>query len=124
MTADERFDRIDGSIGELTRNVADLTRSVAVLSRDLDRLTNYVLDFRTEVATRFQLLETRLEVLAATTAGLQSTYPALTKAINDFGAVATRLGNEQSRQREAGADLSTRVTKLEEIVSRLIEPAA
>jgi hypothetical protein len=71
MTADERFDRID-------RSIADLTGSVGTLARDVETLTRYVLDFRQEAAGRFQTIENRLDVVAATMASLDSRHPALT----------------------------------------------
>jgi vacuolar-type H+-ATPase subunit I/STV1 len=85
MTTDERFDRIE---------------------RSIETLTQYVLDFRQETASRFQTIETRLDVLSATVASIDSRFPSLTKAIFDFGALSSQLVREQSRQKE-------RVEKLE-----------
>ena len=110
MTTEERFDRLDGAIERLS----DLHRT----------LTEYVLDFRQETATRLQAIDNRLDVLASTLASLDARQPALTKAILDFGSLATQLQREQSRLKDTVTDVSTRVAKLEEIVPKLIDPAA
>ena len=73
MTADERFDRVDSAI---------------------ERLTQYILDFRQETATRLQAIDNRLDVLASTLASLDARQPALTKAILDFGSLAAQLLRE------------------------------
>jgi hypothetical protein len=109
MTADERFDRID--------------RSFEALTQSLNTLTRYVLDFREETVNRLQTIENRLELFASSFAGLDSRLPALTKGIMDLGAGATQFEREQWKQREAAADLASRVAKLEQIVSKLV-PAA
>jgi SMC interacting uncharacterized protein involved in chromosome segregation len=103
MTTDERFDRIDGSI---------------------EILTKYVLDLRQETAARFQTIENRLDILSSTVANVDSRLPALTKAILDFGSLATQLVREQSGQKNSASDLVARVVKLEETVSRLAGHAA
>jgi hypothetical protein len=103
MTTDERFDRIDGSIQTLTR---------------------YVLELREETANRLETIDNRLDILSSTVANLDSRLPPLTKAILDFGSLAAQLVREQSRQKSGAADLVARVAKLEEIVSKLVEPAA
>jgi len=110
MTLDERFDRLDGSIERLCGMHGTLTQ--------------YVLDFRQETASRLQTIESRLDVLASTLASLDSRQPALTKAILDFGSLATQLQREQAKLKDGAADLVTRVAKIEEIVSKLIDPAA
>jgi hypothetical protein len=103
MTTDERFDRVDHSI---------------------QTLTQCVLDFRQEAADRFQAIDSRLDILSSTVANLDSRLPALTKAILDFGSLSARLMREQASQKEATTGLVARVEKLEEIVSRLVAPAA
>ena len=103
MTADERFDRVDSAI---------------------ERLTQYILDFRQETATRLQAIDNRLDVLASTLASRDARQPALTKAILDFGSLAAQLLREQAGLKDAVTDVSTRVAKLEEIVPKLVDPAA
>jgi prefoldin subunit 5 len=117
MTTDERFDRIDRSIEELTRSVGALTKSG-------ETLTNYVLDLRQETAARLPTIENRLDMLASTVANIDSRLPALTKAILDFGSLSTQLVREQSGQKNSTSELLARVVKLEEAVSRLGENAA
>jgi len=68
MTSDERFDRIDGSIENLVKDI---------------------LDVRLEVATRFQTIENRLDILSSTVANIDSRLPPLTKAILYFGSLST-----------------------------------
>jgi ABC-type transporter Mla subunit MlaD len=103
MTADERFDRVDGAI---------------------ERLTQHILNFRQETAPRLQTIDNRLDMLSSTLASLDARQPALTKAILDFGSLATQLQREQSKLKDTVTDVSTRVAKLEEIVPKLIDPAA
>jgi len=81
MTTDERFDRID--------------RSLETLTQRIDALTQYVLDFRQETASRFQTIESRLDFLASSVANIESRFPPLTKAILDFGSLSTQLVREQ-----------------------------
>jgi chromosome segregation ATPase len=110
MTTDERFDRVDSAIERLS----DQHRT----------LTQYVLDLRQETAARLQTIDNRLDILSSTLASLDSRHPALTKALLDFGSLATQLQREQSRLKDTVTDVSTRVAKLEEIVPKLIDPAA
>ncbi|MBZ5618751.1 MAG: hypothetical protein LAQ69_08520 [Acidobacteriia bacterium] len=76
MTTDERLDRIEKSIENLTR---------------------YVQDFRTETANRFEIMDSRLTALAAVYGSVEARMAPLAKAIPDFGAIASRLQVEQSR---------------------------
>lgn len=103
MTTDERLDRIDASIA---------------------RLMQYVLDFREETATRLKVIESRLDVQAATLNSIEARLPALTKAIFESGALSSQLVIEQSKQKASAADLAARVAKLEEAVAKLEKPAA
>jgi prefoldin subunit 5 len=103
MTTEERLDRLE---------------------RSFEVLTQSILDLRQEIATRLQAIDNRLDVLASTLASLDARQPALTKAILDFGALAAQLLREQAGQKDTVGGLSTRVAKLEEIVPKLIDPAA
>ena len=107
MTMDERFDRIDRPIQALTQTV--------------DALTQYVLDFRQETASRFQTVETRLDVLSATVASIDSRFPALTKAILYFGTLSSQLVREQTRQKDTATSLCG---ARGETASRIVERAA
>ena len=102
MNTDERFDRIDHSI---------------------ETPTKYVLDLRQEAAGRLQNVDNRLDILSSTVANLDSRLPALTKAILDFGSLSSQLAPQQSGQRDSVTALASRVEKLEEIVSRLVDAA-
>ena len=102
MTVDERFDRIDHSV---------------------ETVTQYVLDLRQEAASRLQNIDNRLDILSSTVANLDSRLPALTKAILDFGSLSSQLVRQQSGQRDTVTALVSRVEKLEEIVSRLVDAA-
>lgn len=110
MPPGERFDRLDGAIGRLCGPHATLTQCV--------------LDLSQETAARLQTIDHRLDILSSTLASLGSSHPALTKAILDFGSLAAQLQREQARLKDAVTDVSTRVAKLEEIVPKLIDPAA
>jgi len=108
MTVDERFDRLDQAI-------AANNRAIATLTQNLDRLTEYVLEFRRETATRFQLIENRLDILTSTVANIENRLPGLTKAILDFGTISNHIVREQSSQKDTIADLADRVTRLESV---------
>jgi hypothetical protein len=82
MTIDERFDRID----------------------------QYLQEMRAEVVNRLDIIENRLDTLNSTVHSIDLRLPALSKAITDFGSVATRLTRDHAA--------------LEAKVSKLIDPAA
>ena len=117
MTADERFDRIDANIERLSDSVGELRDS-------LKYLTQYVLDFREETARRLDIIDNRLDVMAANINNIDARFPTVTKAILDFGKHTTVLTNDQARHKNANAQLAARMDSLEEKVSRLIHPAA
>jgi hypothetical protein len=116
-TQDERFDRIDAAIERLSQRT----------NERFDSLTQYVLDFREETMNRLRLIESRLDLQAATLASIDSRdsrLPALTKAVLDSGTVSTQVILEQSRQKTYASDLASRVAKLEETIANLVKPAA
>ena len=116
---DERFDRIDHSIENLTERVDRIEASV-------QSLTRYFGDFRSEVLSRFQLIEARLDVpmsIAQKAEAQMSVVPTLTKAFHDLGAVTTQLSAAQWKHTDNTFDLERRVARLEEIISKL-KPAA
>lgn len=118
--ADQRFDRIDHSIENLTERVDRLEASV-------QNLTRYFLDFRSEALSRLQLIEARLDVpmsIAQKAEAQMSQVPTLTKVVAELGSVTTQLSAHQWKQTDNTFDLVTRVAKLEEIVSKLLKPAA
>ena len=117
MANEERFDRIDANIERLSESVREIRDGLA-------RLTQYVLDFRQETAQHFEVIDNRLDVLAATVANIEARFPTLTKGVLDFGKLATQITNEQFRNKHATAELAARMDRLEEKVSKLIDPAA
>jgi len=102
-SVNERFDRVDKSI---------------------ERLTQYVIDLRDETTSRLQVIENRLDFLSLTVASIDSRLPALTKATLETGSLTSQLVREQARQKDSATDLASRVAKLEEKVSRFVDPAA
>jgi chromosome segregation ATPase len=117
---DQRFDRIDHSIENLTERVDRLEASV-------QSLTRYFMEFRSEALSRFQLIEARLDVpmsIAQKAEAQLSQVSTLTKVVNEIGAVSTQLSAAQWKHTDNTLDLEKRVAKLEEIVSKLLKPAA
>jgi hypothetical protein len=121
MSHEERFDRIDANIAELKESMAQLARYA---QESIERLTQYVLDFREETARHFEVIDNRLDVLTAIVANIEARYPAFNKAILDFGKLATHLTNDQARNKNASAELASRAGRLEEQISKIINPAA
>jgi len=117
MTHEERFDRIDANIERLSER---LDASIA----SIERLTQFVLDFRQETAQHFEVIDNRLDVLTATVSNIEARFPTLIKGVLDFGKLATQITNDQFRNRHATAELAARLDRLEEKVSKLIDPAA
>jgi chromosome segregation ATPase len=117
MTTDERFDRLDASMERLQQYLAEFKGDVARLSQymaefkgDVARLSQYVAEFKSETTRRFDLVENRMDVLTATVHSIDLRLPPLSKAILDFGTVASRLMRDQGL--------------LKDQVSKLIDPAA
>ena len=92
MANEERFDRIDANIAELKESMAQLTR--------------YVLDFRDEAARHFDMIDNRLDVVAANLSNIEARYPTIAKAILDFGKVSTQVTNDQARSKNSIAQLA------------------
>jgi hypothetical protein len=90
MTADERFDRIDANIERLSERIEASVVRLGRLEDNLARLTQYVLDFRGETASRLEIIENRLDVVAANINNIEARFPTITKAILDFGKPTTQ----------------------------------
>jgi hypothetical protein len=121
---DERFDRIDDAIERLSQRTNERFDS---LTNRVDGLTQYVLDFREGTMNRLRLIESRLDLQAATLTSIDSRdsrLPALTKAVLDAGTFSSQLAVELSKQKGSAADIVSRVAKLEETVATLVKPAA
>jgi hypothetical protein len=116
-SVNERFDRVDASIERMGQSLERVTQS-------LDHLTRYVMDLREEAISRLQVIENRMDFFSLTIASIDSRLPALTKATLETGSLATQLVREQARHRDSATDLASRVAKLEEKVSRFMDPAA
>jgi archaellum component FlaC len=124
---DERFDRVDQRFDRIDHSVENLTERVDRLEASVQNLTRYFMDFRSEALGRFQAIEARLDVpmsIAAKAEAQMSQVSTLTKAVTDLGAVTTQLSATQWKHTDNTFDLEKRVAKLEEIVSKLAKPAA
>jgi chromosome segregation ATPase len=113
MTHEERFDRIDANIAELKQSVARLEATTAA---NFDRLTQFVLDFRGETVRQLEIIDNRLNIMAANINAIETRFAPMTKAMMEFGKEDTRLNVELSRHR-------SRMDSLEEQISK-IHPAA
>jgi prefoldin subunit 5 len=107
---DERFDRIDASIGELKQSNTDLKQ--------------YLMAMRTEIAQRFDVIENRLTAQGAILDVIDSQSKPFTKAVLDFGATASNLSKRQWDLKDANTAIADRLEQLEAKVSRLVDPAA
>ena len=112
MTPDERFDRIDANLAELKESIGEITASLGRLTESHANLARYVLDFREETAHRLEVIDNRLDVLGSYVSNIDARYPAFTKAILDFGKVASQLTIEQAANKNAIAELAQKVSKL------------
>jgi methyl-accepting chemotaxis protein len=121
MTQDERFDRIDANIERLNERLND---SVGEIKESVANLTRYVLDFREETARHLEVIDNRLDIVAANINNIEARYPAFNRAILDFGKLATHLTNDQARNKNVTAELSSRMDRLEDKVSKVVQPAA
>jgi hypothetical protein len=67
----------------------DANRRLDGVDTRLDSLQEYVLSSRSEMVTSFQLIEQRLTRLEAVMSTIDLRLPPLTRAITDFGQVAS-----------------------------------
>jgi prefoldin subunit 5 len=124
MSQEERFDRIDASIARLDASVVRIDASSARIEANIGRLTQHILDFREETVRHLEVIDNRLDVLTATVSSIDSRIPALTKALLEFGITTTQLTNDHARNKNATAELASRMDRLDEKVSKIISPAA
>ena len=94
------------------------------LNGRFDRVEDYILQFRTEVIRRFDVIDQRLDFLASSFSRIDLQLPAVNRSVIDFGALAGQFAREQMHTKERDADLAARVARLEEKLSKLIDPAA
>lgn len=90
----------------------------------LDSFFRYVLEFRTEAIQRFDYLDQRSEYFVTTVHNIDARFMPMNKAILDFGNTGAQMLREQSRQKEANANLADRVARLEEQLAKLLKSAA
>ena len=128
MTLEEKVDQLAATVQSLAAAVAKYEERFDRIDKSIERLfqadersSGYLLDFRREVAERFQVIENRLEITSLTLSSIETRFAPLTKAILDFGATASYLIREQSQQKDSLNQLGARVTRLEESASK---PAA
>ena len=94
------------------------------IAERLDGLTRYVLDLRSEVVRRFDAVDQRLEFLGNAYGNLDSRLPPMNEALIDFSTLAGQLTREQWQSKDVTDGLADRLTRLEEQVSKLLNPAA
>ena len=105
MTHEERFDRIDA-------NIAELKQSAAAMATNLDRLTQFVLDFRGETVHQLEIMDNRLNMMTASLNNIEARFSPITKAIMDFGKESTHLNVELSHHRSRMDGLEAQISKL------------
>jgi hypothetical protein len=76
------------------------------IAAELKRMNDYLLDFRSEVIRRFDLIDTRLEILEAIGRSHDVLPAGLSKAVTNFGGVASQL-------MKADTELKRRIEALE-----------
>jgi hypothetical protein len=85
-----RLDRLEQLMRDGFQQVNErITAAEQGIHARIDRLETYVLEFRSESIRRFESLDSRLDILAATMHLMHGTMPILTKAMDD---VQVRLG--------------------------------
>jgi chromosome segregation ATPase len=115
--ATERFDQIDQRFVQVDLRFEGMERSI-------DRLTQYVLDFRSEAAGRLQVIENRLDILTANVASVELRLAPISKSMFEAGSLATQMVRERMKQNDLGFDLGLRISKLEDMVTGRVKPAA
>jgi hypothetical protein len=105
MTYGERFDRMDERFDRIDLSV--------------ERLMNYMLEFRAEVSGRLQSLETQTHLLASSQQSFEAKLPALTRASLEGAEAISSLYRLQMESGGAAFEVAERVRKLEETVVKL-----
>lgn len=101
-------------IGQVNARLDRIETRLDRIETRQDSMQEYMLNFRAETITRFQLLEQRWTIQEATLTSIDLRLPPFAKAIMEFGNVATVLQRGQM-------DLTERLSKVEE---QLRKPAA
>jgi chromosome segregation ATPase len=125
---DTRLDGIDTRLDRMDTRLETIDDRLIATNDRLDastaRLTNFMLEMRTEIIRRLDSIDQRLEFLGSSVLNMESRFPPVTKAIVDFGVLAGQLSRDQMQARERDADLASRVARLEDQMSKLINRAA
>lgn len=112
MTVDERFERIEARLDQVE-----------------SRLTQYILDFRQEATQRLDIVDRRLDMLTAMMRTIDDRMAPFSKMMLDSSTVMGELMRELTVMREqnrktADAELQARLSKIEQNVAKLMNPAA
>ena len=86
MTLEEKLDQLSAMVQSLAASVAKYEQRFDRIDKSIERLfqadertSGYLLDFRREVAERFQVLENRLEITSLTLSSIETRFAPLTK---------------------------------------------
>jgi len=101
-----------------------ISRRFDQTERRFDSLDMYVADFRTEAIGRLGATETQMRLLAGSQQSFDARIPAITKAAHENASAISYLIGKQMERTASNFDLAERVAKLEEKVSKLVDPAA
>ena len=114
MALEERLDELERRIDQRFERI----------EQAIERLTRYTMDFRTETVRQFELVDNRLDMLSATMSNFETRLVPLTKWMLDSGSLASQLKRDQVISKDFTADLAARMSRLEEKVAKVIDPAA
>jgi archaellum component FlaC len=121
---DVRFDAIDTRLDRMDIRFDAIDDRLIATNDKLDtssaRLTDYMLEMRTEVIRRFDALDQRLDFMSTTLLNVQP----LTKGMLDLGSLMGQLTRAQQHSTDRHFDLETRILRLEDQMSKLINRAA
>jgi len=121
---DTRLDAIDLRLDGIDARWDRMDARFDKIDTRFDRVDDYILKFPSEVLSRFDIIDQRLDFLASSFNKLDMQVPPLNRAVVDFGILAGQFAREQMFTREHDADIATRIARLEDQVSKLIKPAA
>jgi len=90
------------------------------IDKRFENLTTYMLGMRTEIIRRFDTVDQRLDFMANAMLNVQP----LTKGMLDLGSLMSQLTRAQQHSTDRHFDLETRVLRLEEMLSKIVNRAA
>jgi hypothetical protein len=106
MTTDERLDQVIATMTEMRQEMAGMRQETAGMRQEIGQLTRYVMDLRSEVITRLDILDSRLTTLTGFYGSLEARLNPVAKGMLELGEIVNRVHIEQSR------------------LARLVQPAA